>query len=419
MACALPAIKESEVDPCRARVTCLAAACVVAIVLLTVALASCGSKGSGSATRASSGTPAGSEPERHADHGVLALARTECYSPGASAPAGFKADLGHLRVEQRGFRAGHRAGPRRRGGAQPRSGSRAGRSSRRRRSGSAAADATARQRASGAPLRDAVARLRLRQGPLGDDRRRRPLDGTAAPAGAILSLATIDGQVLALAQPSPSSTERQAGAPTRSPAAPGATVDDDQEHRFERPHRPDLDTGGRGGGARRRRRDRHHDGGLIVHAPRPRTPRRLHAERGRRNVGALAGAACGRRCAAGSVSKVVYTSASGGATWNRAGAPLSRGRSGHDRRRLARDAPRRRRERRAARSIDSTDGGHAWSTALTYGDGGAGWADLGFTTPTDAVVIHGAVDASGDIYGRPGQLLLSANGGASWHAVNF
>ena len=55
---------------------------------------------------------------------------------------------------------------------------------------------------------------------------------------------------------------------------------------------------------------------------------------------------------------------------------------------------------------------------LTYGDGGEGWADLGFTTPSNAVVIHGpAHSAGGD--GRPGRLLLSSDGGASWRAVTF
>ena len=41
----------------------------------------------------------------------------------------------------------------------------------------------------------------------------------------------------------------------------------------------------------------------------------------------------------------------------------------------------------------SPDGGHSWSTIVTYGDGGIGWADLGFTTVSNAVVVHGPAAA--------------------------
>jgi hypothetical protein len=37
----------------------------------------------------------------------------------------------------------------------------------------------------------------------------------------------------------------------------------------------------------------------------------------------------------------------------------------------------------------STDGGHTWATALDYPDGGIGFNDLGFTTDTQGIVIHG------------------------------
>lgn len=67
----------------------------------------------------------------------------------------------------------------------------------------------------------------------------------------------------------------------------------------------------------------------------------------------------------------------------------------------------------------STDGGHAWSTVLTKNDGGAGWSDLGFTTATDAVVVHGPAiqDGAGDQ--RPGKVLLSEDGGLTWHSASF
>jgi photosystem II stability/assembly factor-like uncharacterized protein len=64
----------------------------------------------------------------------------------------------------------------------------------------------------------------------------------------------------------------------------------------------------------------------------------------------------------------------------------------------------------------STDGGHTWRTALTEDDGGAGWNDLGFTTATDAVVVHGPALAGSR---RPGKVLLSSDGGQTWHAAGF
>jgi photosystem II stability/assembly factor-like uncharacterized protein len=67
----------------------------------------------------------------------------------------------------------------------------------------------------------------------------------------------------------------------------------------------------------------------------------------------------------------------------------------------------------------STDGGHTWRTVLTQDDGGAGWSDLGFTTPTDAVVVHGPAIEDAAAEKRPGRVLLSSNGGLSWQAAAF
>ena len=50
-----------------------------------------------------------------------------------------------------------------------------------------------------------------------------------------------------------------------------------------------------------------------------------------------------------------------------------------------------------------------------YPDGGQGWNDLGFTTTHDGLVIHGHPQF-GDL---PGQLLLTGNGGQTWHVVRF
>ncbi len=62
----------------------------------------------------------------------------------------------------------------------------------------------------------------------------------------------------------------------------------------------------------------------------------------------------------------------------------------------------------------SSDGGHTWSTVETYDDGGEGFNDLGFTTSTQGVVVHG-------LPGPPAQegtqLLMTHDAGASWQAV--
>ena len=120
---------------------------------------------------------------------------------------------------------------------------------------------------------------------------------------------------------------------------------------------------------------------------------------------------------AGGADKRLYTSRDGGVHWRKAGAPSSEGDaealagSGSDLV-LAKAS--------GASWLDrSANSGQSWTTVLTYGDGGVGWADLGFTTPSDAVVVHGPADRPGNSDGRPGQLLLSADGGASWQPVRF
>ena len=50
---------------------------------------------------------------------------------------------------------------------------------------------------------------------------------------------------------------------------------------------------------------------------------------------------------------------------------------------------------------------------------GAGWADLGFTTATDGVVVSGPADSDGNATQRSGQLLLTDDAGASWRRVRF
>jgi hypothetical protein len=61
----------------------------------------------------------------------------------------------------------------------------------------------------------------------------------------------------------------------------------------------------------------------------------------------------------------------------------------------------------------STDGGVTWST-LTFNDGGIGFNDLGFTTSTQGVVIHGQPGPPADY---ASQLLMTYDGGETWQAV--
>ena len=119
----------------------------------------------------------------------------------------------------------------------------------------------------------------------------------------------------------------------------------------------------------------------------------------------------------GHTDKQVYTSTDGGLHWSKAGIPSNEGDygtlAGSESDLLLATAS-------GASWIDrSADDGCSWTTRLTYDDGGAGWGDLGFTTHTDAVVIHGPADLDGNTDGRAGQLLLSSNGGATWRQVSF
>jgi photosystem II stability/assembly factor-like uncharacterized protein len=62
----------------------------------------------------------------------------------------------------------------------------------------------------------------------------------------------------------------------------------------------------------------------------------------------------------------------------------------------------------------STDGGKRWNTVLSYGDGGAGWSDLGFTSALDGAVIHAPAPRT-----SVGQLLLTSDGGRTWQATSL
>jgi len=123
---------------------------------------------------------------------------------------------------------------------------------------------------------------------------------------------------------------------------------------------------------------------------------------------------CAGQGAMGSVAKTVYVSSDLGANWTKAGRPGS----GGDPFDIAAATPAQlvvAAESGASELYYSGDSGSTWGTAYVDGDGGQGWNDLGFTTTDDGVVIHGH-PAYADM---PGQLLLTDNGGLTWHAVTF
>lgn len=63
--------------------------------------------------------------------------------------------------------------------------------------------------------------------------------------------------------------------------------------------------------------------------------------------------------------------------------------------------------------------GSGWRTVVFRGDGGVGWADLGFTTLTNGIVVYGPARSDGSPGHSGGQLWLTSNAGQTWHAVTF
>lgn len=67
-----------------------------------------------------------------------------------------------------------------------------------------------------------------------------------------------------------------------------------------------------------------------------------------------------------------------------------------------------------ASEIDSSfDNGRTWTAPLAMGDGGLGFLDVGFTTATQGVAIHGQVDYPGSL-----ELFMTRDGGHHWAAVD-
>ena len=127
---------------------------------------------------------------------------------------------------------------------------------------------------------------------------------------------------------------------------------------------------------------------------------------------------CAGGAAAGSVQKTVYVSDDLGAHWQKAGSPAN----GGDPAGLSAGSVAQLVVSAASGGsflYHSGDGGAKWSTAFSAGDGGLGFNDLGFTSPADGVAVYGPVLSDNNAEGRPGQLLLTSDGGASWQKVSY
>jgi hypothetical protein len=127
---------------------------------------------------------------------------------------------------------------------------------------------------------------------------------------------------------------------------------------------------------------------------------------------------CVGQAAMSHTGKQVYVSGNGGATWAKAGVPDSAGDGGT----IAGPTPVTMVVATASAAswlYRSASSAASWHTVKFETDGGMGWADLGFTTFTQGVVVHGPAITDGNRDHRPGQLLLTTDSGATWHPVHF
>jgi hypothetical protein len=116
--------------------------------------------------------------------------------------------------------------------------------------------------------------------------------------------------------------------------------------------------------------------------------------------------------AAGSASKILYSSRDGGARFRRAGRPPA---GGDQLDLLAQPVAR---HIFIATSSGATwldvsgNGGRTWGETLRLFDGGLGWSDFGFTTPCQGVAIEG-----NPVQGS--RMFMTWDAGRTWHKIRF
>jgi photosystem II stability/assembly factor-like uncharacterized protein len=120
---------------------------------------------------------------------------------------------------------------------------------------------------------------------------------------------------------------------------------------------------------------------------------------------------CSGNAALGSTEKVLFASANGGRHFTKVGTPPNGGDGGL----LAEPTTSHlfvATSSAATWLYVSTNGGRHWRTSLFLGDGGKGWSDFGFTTPTQGVAIEGRPSSGSKMF-------LTRNTGQTWHKVKF
>ena len=242
----------------------------------------------------------------------------------------------------------------------------------------------------------------------------------ASPAGSILSLEVIDGQVLALTAPCSSQSGCGTATLMRRPVGGGAWQSVTQLH--VRGSAGDLI-------ATQARVAAVLDGTSVIVTANGGLSTLEHATPCTTQAVAYATSVavtgpdslallCSGGAAMGSVDKTIYVSSDLGQHWTKAGAPPR----GGDPIALAGATPSQLVVSAASGAswlYYSGNGAAQWGSAYEAGDGGEGFNDLGFTTTSDGVVVYGPALTDGNSEGRPGRLLLTGNGGASWQAVSF
>jgi photosystem II stability/assembly factor-like uncharacterized protein len=121
---------------------------------------------------------------------------------------------------------------------------------------------------------------------------------------------------------------------------------------------------------------------------------------------------CAGNSATGSQGKILYSSSDGGASFSLAGRPPL---GGDQLKLLAQPTAQHifMATFSALTLLDvSSDGGRTWSTALSINDGGLGWSDFGFTTPTQGAAIEGNVRFGSHMY-------MTWDAGQTWHQITF
>ena len=116
--------------------------------------------------------------------------------------------------------------------------------------------------------------------------------------------------------------------------------------------------------------------------------------------------------AMGSAAKILYSSSDGGARFSRTGTPPL----GGDHLDLLAQPTAKHifiATSSAATWLDvSGNGGRTWAETLRIPDGGLGWSDFGFTTPSQGVAIEGNPAAGSHMY-------MTRDAGQAWHQIKF